>query len=223
MRVRSWPRKRGPSKSKSVRNQVEWFKQANKIAKQVEPTQQALAIAMTKGTGLYPRDLLLKVMSGNLYDMIDEDGVNIQIRQRFRSTVVFQGVILELVVMKTFTANVASFVTWPLPVLDTAGFWDVASPTLITIPPGFNVVEVSGAISVTPNSGKLLVSIFKTALPLAGESSNIGFNLISSQAQSGPIPVIAGDTFSLRGVCSATRTTDANRRTYLALNVLDAD
>jgi len=223
MIAKAWPRKRGPSKSPSVRNQNAWFKEANRLTKTLAPTQMVQAIAMTKGTGLYPRDLLLRQMSGGMFDIIDEDGVNYQPRTDRRETVVFQGVILQLATPITFVANIAQFVTWPLPVLDTLGFWSAGAPTLITVPPGINVVELHCGISVTPNSGNLLQSIFATALPLAAETSNEGWNLISGQASSGPVPVIAGDVFSLRGVCSKTRTTDPNRRTFLALNVLDAD
>jgi hypothetical protein len=223
MRVRAWPRKRGPSKSAEVRRQNQWFKEALALMGKVAPTQSALAIRMTLGTGLYPRDLLMRQMSGGIYDIIDEDGRNYKVRQRFRETKVFQGVILELAVMKTFTANIASFVTWPLPVLDTLGFWDVTQPDRIIIPEGINVVEVTAGLAVTPNGARLLTSIFKTALPLAGESSVIGQNLVSGQAFSGPIPVVVNDIFRLRGFCNATRTTDANRRQFLALNVLDAD
>ena len=223
IRVRKWPRKRGPSKLAKQQNQVKWFTDANALAKRAWHEQIKLAMIMTKGTGLYPRDLLLRQMSGGIFDIHMEDGRHYLPRTFFRETKMFQGVILELDVMITFTANTPRFVDWPLPVLDTAGFWDVAAPSFITIPEGINVVEVTAGISVTPNGGKLLTSIFKTALPLAGESSVVGQNLISGQALSGPIPVVAGDVFRLRGFCSLTRATDANRRTYLSLNVLDAD
>ena len=223
IRVRKWPRKRGPSKLAKQRRQVAWLIGASKLAKRVWHEQIKLAMIMTKGTGLYPRDLLIHQMSGGMYDVYMEDGRHYLPRAFFRETKMFQGVILELDVMKTFAANVASVVSWPLPVLDTLGFWNVAAPTLITIPEGINVVELHGAISVTPDSGKLLATIFKTALPMAGESTTIGFNIISCQAASGPIPVVAGDTFWLRGVCTLTRTTEPSRRTFLALNVLDAD
>jgi len=223
MVVRSWPRKRGPSKSPGVRRQNDWFREANKITQSLQPTQMSLAIDMTKGTGLYPRDLLLRQMSGGIYDLYDENGRHYLPKTDYRETKVFQGVILQLAATTVFTANIAKFLTWPLPIIDTLGFWSVSAPTLITIPEGVTMVELHCGISVTPDSGNLLTSIFATSLPLAAETSNEGWNLISGQASSGPVPVIAGDTFSLRGVCSKTRTTDPNRRTFLSLNVLGAD
>lgn len=74
LRVRKWPKKRGPPKSERQAWWVDWFRQANALAKYVDPRQQEAAIVMTKGTGMYPRDLLLKAMRGRLYHWADETG-----------------------------------------------------------------------------------------------------------------------------------------------------
>lgn len=74
LRVRKWPRKRGTPKSALQRHWIDWFKQANLLAKYVDPVQQARAIEMTKGSGLYPRDVILSAMRGRLYWWADETG-----------------------------------------------------------------------------------------------------------------------------------------------------
>lgn len=74
LRVRKWPKKRGPPKSAKQRFWVDWFIQANLLAKYADGMSQARAIAMTKGTGLYPRDVLLSAMRGRLYWWADETG-----------------------------------------------------------------------------------------------------------------------------------------------------
>ncbi len=74
IRVRKWPRKRGPPKSESQRFWIDWFKQANLLAKYVDPIQQVRAIEMSKGTGVYPRDVLLMAMRGTLYTWADPSG-----------------------------------------------------------------------------------------------------------------------------------------------------
>ncbi|KKL81949.1 hypothetical protein LCGC14_1989660 [marine sediment metagenome] len=74
LRVRKWPKKRGPPRSELQRWWVDWFKQANRLAKYADPMSQARAIEMTKGSGLYPRDILLKAMRGRLYTWADQDG-----------------------------------------------------------------------------------------------------------------------------------------------------
>lgn len=74
LRVRKWPKKRGTPKSPLQRWWNDWFRQANLLAKYADGMTQARAIALTKGTGLYPRDIILKAMRGRLYIFHDENG-----------------------------------------------------------------------------------------------------------------------------------------------------
>ena len=74
LRVAKWPRKRGTPKSAKQRWWNDWFTQANLLAKYADPMSQARAIQMTKGSGLYPRDVLLEAMRGRLYWWADETG-----------------------------------------------------------------------------------------------------------------------------------------------------
>lgn len=189
----------------------------------VEPTQTALAIAMTKGTGLYPRDLLMRQMSGGIYDIFDENGRNYQVRQRFTETVVFQGVILELTASLSLPSGVGVFPDWPLPVLDTAGFWDLLNPKFITIPAGINVVELFAGATTTGTTALFEAAIFAAVLPLPAESTGQGFNVNAKNAITGPITVNPGDQFRVRFTSSNANATRTDRRAFFALNVLDAD
>ncbi len=74
IRVRKWPKKRGRPKSALQRWWNDWFKQANLLAKYADPMSLVAAKEMTKGTGLYPRDVLLKAMRGRLHWWADETG-----------------------------------------------------------------------------------------------------------------------------------------------------
>ncbi len=74
LRVRKWPRKYGKPRSALQAYWVDWFKQANLLAKYADAMSQRRAIEMTKGSGLYPRDVLLKAMRGRLYWWIDDTG-----------------------------------------------------------------------------------------------------------------------------------------------------
>jgi len=74
LRVRKWPKKRGTPRSALQRFWIDWFTQANLLAKYADPMSQVRAIEMTKGTGLYPRDVLLSAMRGRLYWWADETG-----------------------------------------------------------------------------------------------------------------------------------------------------
>jgi len=74
VRVRKWPTKRGPPKSELQAWWVDWFKQANLLAKYVDGASAARAIDMSMGSGMYPRDILLKAMRGRLYSWEDPSG-----------------------------------------------------------------------------------------------------------------------------------------------------
>lgn len=74
LRVRKWPKKRGPPKSTLQKFWIDWFTQANLLAKYTDGATQALAIKLTKGSGLYPRDIILQAMRGRLYTWTDTTG-----------------------------------------------------------------------------------------------------------------------------------------------------
>jgi hypothetical protein len=74
LRIRKWPRKRGTPKSESQLWWIDWFRQANKLAKYVDAASMRRAIELTAGTGKYPRDILLQAMRGRLYVWQDENG-----------------------------------------------------------------------------------------------------------------------------------------------------
>jgi len=74
IRVRKWPKKRGPPKSDAQKFWVDWFKQANFLAKYASDMDVKEAMEITAGTGLYPRDVILQAMRGRLYWWVDENG-----------------------------------------------------------------------------------------------------------------------------------------------------
>lgn len=74
LRVRSWPKKPGPPKSAKQRFWIDWFTQANRLAKYVDAASAIRAIDLTAKSGLYPRDVLLAAMRGRLYHWADETG-----------------------------------------------------------------------------------------------------------------------------------------------------
>lgn len=74
LRVRKWPRKRGPPRSAAQAFWVDWFKQANLLAKYADGMSQVRAKQMAQGSGMYPRDILLKAMRGRLYTWVDTTG-----------------------------------------------------------------------------------------------------------------------------------------------------
>ncbi len=75
LRVRKWPKKYGKPRSALQAWWVDWFRQAIFMAKYADGMTQARAIELTKGTGLYPRDIMIKAMRGRLLYWTDEDGM----------------------------------------------------------------------------------------------------------------------------------------------------
>lgn len=134
--ARAWPRKRGKPTHPVVQAQNAWFAQAARLASRVDPHQAKLAIEVTKDTGLLPRDILMAAMAANLYDLELEDGRIITKRPNRLYPVMFQGFMLQLAVNQVLPLNTLTTLAWPLPVRDTAGFWNPAEPDRITIPPG---------------------------------------------------------------------------------------
>lgn len=204
LRVRSWPRKRGTPKSSEVRIQNQWFKDANHLAKICEPSQQAQAIRMTLGTGLYPRDLLLKCMSGGIIDPITGDGRLMQRMRKVVTPVSWQGFMLRLTSDQNIGTPGYTDVTWPLPVNDSLGFWSVAAPTLITIPPGVTKMSfMSRGLSKGTYNGTMQNSIARAGGLVYGRADNVGNMSHGIGCFSGVVDVVAGQTFSAGFAMSA--------------------
>ena len=74
LRMSAWAKKRGKPKSQKTRDQNEWFRQANFLAKYAPGEDQWMAIEVAKNGPWYPRDLLMSAMAGRLFEVINIDG-----------------------------------------------------------------------------------------------------------------------------------------------------
>ena len=224
LRVRAWPRKRGRPTSQVTRDQNKWFKEANEIARKVEPTQMNLAIEMTKGTGLYPRDLLLRQQAGGIYEVVFEDGTSPQYRRTFRETVVFQGIICDKTATQLVPVGGFHQIIWTLPILDTAGFWNAGAPDRLTIPAGINVIELVGRWRATTGGGRSEQNLvlYKNGAFTESTVAEV-VNTPAATISSGPVMVVTGDFFELRLNTTVARTVNVYPFSGLTLNVLDAD
>lgn len=197
-RVRSWPRKRGPSKIPNQQIQTQWFKAANKLARIVEPSQQKAAIEATRNTGLYPRDVIIRAMGSGLIDIIEPDGTLITYQQKWFENMNFQGTVLRLATAFTPAQNIWTAIQWPLPLLDTTGMWTPAQPQRLTIPQNILAVEMIGGIKQDTGGGPLLATRIRMngALDVAwGQATSSGS--VGHGISSGPLRVVAGDFFDM--------------------------
>ena len=223
LRTRSWPRKTGTPKSETVRSLNTWFTSANRMAKQLLPSQQVLAIALAKGTGLYPRDLLVKSIYGGMFDIATEDGRLIQHRVFQLEDVMFQGAILQLTSNQVIPGTTETQFVWPLPVLDTAGFWDITQPKRLTIPQGVEVIALTGSWAATANVGSFnaITALRRNLVRVTRDVVTINTQGGATTAR-GALVVEEGDIIDLSIFPVKAFTAQGNQQTALTLQVLQA-
>lgn len=224
LRVRSWPRKRGTSKSAAVRSQNDWFKNAVRLAKFAPASQQKVAIEAALGTGLYPRDLLINAQSGGMFDIVLPDGRVLTSQKPFLEEVMFLGAILEQDTIQALPGAAYTSLTFPLPVIDTTDFWNVAAPTRLTVPAGVEVVNVMGGWKrdgLTLN-GTQVASIRKNGVFIARFPTNVN-GWPGGYVSTGPRAVVEGDWFDFQVFVAAATATNGDQENFFAIQVLGTD
>lgn len=196
VRVRKWPKPRGKSKNPKVLMQNKWFAETTKMLKYAAPEQVISAMVASKGTGLYPRDVLMAAAAGNLYEVQDPDGHITGYRRKFIVPVIFQGLIAYAGQGLSLPAGSYTQVPWALPELDTAGFWQVGEPATLIVPEGVQVINVSFYGTTTPGSASVLTgTITKNSgsqrLTQINSASRFSNNRVSMST--GPVVVEAGE------------------------------
>lgn len=193
------------------------------IAKHCAASQQVSAIAMTKGTGLYPRDLLLKCMVGGIIAPITPDGRELLPKRKVVTPVSWQGFALNLQADWAIGVGVLGAPDWPLPTRDDLGFWSAAAPSFITIPPGVSWMQLfAGAMCTATYTGNLVmlirdqVGVDHCRIEQGGNTNHAG------TGTTGPIPVTPGETYQANWFFTGGGTLEGtNRNTYFGGIVLE--
>lgn len=223
VRVRSWPKKRGTPKDPYVRQLNQWFKDANRAAKKADPNQQRIAIEMSKGTGLYPRDILLKAMSSGFYELHLDDGRVMLPTAPFVEAKVFNGCRVQENTTQALAAGTFTTLTWPLPIIDSAGFWNVSAPTRLTIPQYVEVVSIQCWYRTNASKGgRSIPAIFLNGSEIARFEEPAGTALHSKGVQQIAMPVNQGDYFEFKVFVDQAVGTAGNRGTFMVLTVEQA-
>lgn len=223
-RVRAWPRKRGPSKSLEVRQQNAWFKAANLLAKLAAPSQIKASMEATKGTGLYPRDLIVRSMGQGLFDLGTMDGKVIRYRQDRIDPVSFQGAIVELASPIAIGFQSTVTMVWPLPLVDTASFWDISAASRLTVPAGVTECEVlMRTFQPLNKSGQMIIRGYRNGIEIARD----GYGVTSWHGATlhlGHMAVEEGDYFQMKVYMNYSGgSADASGRTAMSLHVTGTD
>lgn len=209
MRVRAWPKPRGKPKSRAQQIAIDRFTAANRLAKEAPGEIQNQCIEATKGSGLYPRDLLVRAILSGWYEIHTDDGRLIRHGRPQVETKVFQGFILRQETGEFRPANTGVPLSWPLPIRDTAGFWNPASPGIITIPEG---VAIMSFFAGNDRAGGGF-STMRMSIGAAGVNpGNRAVHTVSTTNRltlaTGPVLVDQGQTWSVVANASSSYTTN---------------
>jgi len=222
VRVRKWPDKRGRPKSAAVRAQNDWFRDANRLASRAPGTQVATAIEITKGSGLYPRDILIRMIAGNLGTILLPDGDTLTKATKRIEPVSFQGAILNLIAPLSVGAGNTAPITWGLPVFDPLGLWSPGAPTRLTVPANVTIIRVMAGIVYSTGGTSRARHFLKQNGVLVNQMASGLWNTVGVNVDSGPLSVVPGDYFEVVPNPSATRTAQAGQVTYFSLEFLTA-
>lgn len=223
LRIRSWPNPRGLNLHPHTEYMNDWFRDAAFKIKRIDARMVAKAMQLAAGTGLYPRDVLMKAGSSPFYTIALPDGSHVQPRKLGIWQVSFQGIALSL---KDDTQNISnSFapVIWDQVDIDTIPLYDVLNPEYITIPAGINIINVT--VSYSDDDGgnyNRQIQLLKNGnliryIGASGTTSSMGPVLVS-----GPISVTAGDTIQpvFRELTNTAKLVGS--LTHFSIEVLDA-
>jgi len=224
VRVRKWPRPRGKRLHPHTAYMNKWFRDAcHKIA-YADARAVDYAIKATKGTGLYPRDVLMAGMGAGLVNLVLPDGTPITHKRQGLHPVAFQGCRLQKTALQNILASTATALVWPLPVIDTAGMFNLGFPTRITIPAGINIVRLTaGCRANVATNTTVNLWIFKNGTTLIAEQNSNAAPWTAAGVDSGPLPVAAGDYFEVFVFLSAIRNIINGPPTRFSTEILDAD
>ena len=209
MRVRAWPKRRGKPKSQAQQIAIDRFREANRLAKQAPGEIQNWAIDVTRGSGIYPRDLLVRMILAGLFNIQTEDGLIIRHGRPRLETKVFQGFSLALDTPYNMLSTGGTVIPWPLPIIDTAGFWNPGSPDVITIPEGVTLMSFRAGMKFTSSARTSINFLLSKLSP--GESflaSDRDGSTTATTIESGVVIVQPGEQYRVRLDVGSIRTLD---------------
>lgn len=221
--VRSWPRPTGKPKSLAVQNQNNWFKGIRALLKYAPAVERINATDGDHKTGLYPDDVMMRAAAGNMYRMIDENGVEYLPNKPKVTPVAFQGFRLYRTTNQSLLAATANTMVWEAAANDTGGYWDPASPSIITIPTN---VEAMVFWSSLHTNFVAATSWFHYIESVTGTPYAMDYlqtnNSYRAPISSGPIGVVPGLQFHVKMQPGVAAIANPNQMTFFSGMVVQA-
>lgn len=219
-RVRKWPKKRGTPTDPIQLQRIQRFADANKLAKFVQGALWVKAMKQAKGTGLYPRDVIVQAMLVGQADIAEADGTLITYKRFYLEPEMFQGCRVQRNTNAAYTNPNAATVNWQQPIIQTVPMWNVALPSRITVPTGVNIVSLNAGLRGTANiSGWVALSIRRNGADIVATISGSTVVQPSLVVQTGPLYVNPGDYFEVRIQSNISFTIEASERLWFAMKI----
>jgi hypothetical protein len=223
VRIRKWPKKRSKNKPPHTAYMNAWFADAAKKIKRVPGPVVQASMNQAKGTGLYPRDIILSMMVNSPFEWSNPDGTVNRLQKLGIYPVAFQGCRLQLTATFPLTAGTPAEISWPTPVIDTVPLTNPTLPKRITIPNGVNIVNLVGVGAVGGASSQtIILAIRKNGTTNVATAKAGATTTPATAVQTGPILVFPGDYFELRAVAANSDNLVAVQ-TLFSCELLDAE
>jgi len=199
----------------------EWFRYANYFAKQAEPGLIILAQALALGTGLYPRDILIKAIAGTLYEIQLPDGSIIAYRPTQVEPTMWNGIKLSRTTNLPIASSTFTFIPWQSLDLDQGLIWNPLDPNFIIIPDEVAVVEITaGVVCANASARAMGLEVVRSDGVIIASNSNSSMIDQAGCLTTGPIPVVIGERYGVRVWFSGTVTVLPRSQTFVSATVL---
>ena len=219
--AKKWPKPAGKATAPALIASQQRFADCQKLIKFVSGDAMDDAIKIAKGTGLYPRDVLMSAMTVGLYDIATTDGYVITNAQYYLRPAMFQGAIVQRSTNQAIPAGIETALSWDNPIVQTVPILNAAQPTRLTVPANTTIIELVGKIHTVAatNGGHILIirNQANELIAVQQETSNASVGLTIN---SGPISVSPGDWFRLLVFFAAAGTVRGAKQTGFAMNLL---
>lgn len=202
---------------------MSWFGDAMGRIKYADARATDVAIKASRGTGFYPRDLMMAAYSGTIIGPIDVPDGQITVKKRGIFEVSFQGARFEATANKAMGNGSFTPPDYADPVIDTAGMIDPAQPTGLVVPTHVEIINVTGGFLSSGSTGsRCRGQIIKNGTDLLcwwdGSSSGTRGMVLST----GPIPVVPDDFLEVQWYSNSNWTVLGAPQTFIAAEILAA-
>jgi len=220
--VRKWPKKRGTPTDPIQLSRIKRFADANRLAKFIKAGWWIQAMAQAKGSGLYPRDVLVQAMLTGQADVAEPDGGYISYKEFFLEEAMFQGCSVQRTAGQGIGAGAETAIIWQTPIIQTVPIFSAGQPTRLTVPTNVNMVNLKASVrSSAAVNGLQFLLIRNQAAALLGAQSVTQNATVNLQCETGPIYVTPGDWFDCRVFLGAAGTISGVVQTWFSMEILN--